>query len=51
MKEIKDQKYKYISNPEFRSNKYNTAEQSLLNIEEENNRDAISDTAEIIKIN
>lgn len=47
----KSQKYRYIFHLKFRSNKYNTAEQSLLNIEEENNRDAISDTAEIIKIN
>lgn len=47
----KSQKYRYIFHLKFRSNKYNTAEQSLLNIEEENNRDSISDTAEIIKIN
>ena len=47
----KKQKYKYISNPKFKSNKHNTAEEFLLNVDEENNRDAISDTAEIIKIN
>ena len=47
----KSQKYRYIFNPKFRSNKYNSAEESLLNVEEENNRDAISDKTEIIKIN
>ncbi len=45
----KNKQYKYISNPKFNNN-LDTGEEFLLNINEENNRNNILDTTEIINI-
>lgn len=47
----KNKKDKSISGPKLKTHKQNTEEEFLLNIDEQNTRDNISDTTEIIKIN